>query len=373
VSSRSPQQALGAVKSTDNSAYQAGSPKSKAGQAAVQPILIPFGCPTGQAAAVGIQVGQQLKDGRLVGVDKRDQEPFCGSAVPTGDGRWWRGAQTDLMGADIEEQKKEVARLRLMIEELRTKLRELMAGCKDRGVGDVFMEVADCVGLTPILQQMSVFERLYADAKDRVRRLEKLREKVKRESAKLGNLIPESEPFLSVMDALEQDQVHEKDNSFLEVHALEGPRRSNTHTREQKASRPPAATPLAEPQQRSRRETGFALGRQPPVDVNAVRGEAKSNRQTGFPLGRQPSIDVNPIRGDAKSNRRTGFPLGRQPSIDANAAMGDAQSNRRDSQQSRMKTSTSLPVLPGAKQGEAIRHSASVVHLKVGDSGSRRW
>jgi len=134
-------------------------------------------------------------------------------------------------GADIEEQKKEVARLRLMIEELRTKLRELMAGCKDRGVGDVFMEVADCVGLTPILQQMSVFERLYADAKDRVRRLEKLREKVKRESAKLGNLIPESEPFLSVMDALEQDQVHALRDLAVRTHTHGNKKRADLQLR----------------------------------------------------------------------------------------------------------------------------------------------
>jgi len=73
--------------------------------------------------------------------------------------------------------KKENKRLRLMLEELRAKLADLMEECKMQGLEATVAKIADVVGLSKVLQIHCVFERLYQDAMDRIGRLEALRQK----------------------------------------------------------------------------------------------------------------------------------------------------------------------------------------------------
>merc|ERR1719253_963009 len=90
------------------------------------------------------------------------------------------GTQTTLTGSKLDEQAAEKSKMKLMLEELQTKLKELMTAYR-RKFGDAATKIADGLGLKELLKEETVFQRLYDDAMDRVDRLEKLRTKVKKE------------------------------------------------------------------------------------------------------------------------------------------------------------------------------------------------
>lgn len=85
--------------------------------------------------------------------------------------------QTNLVGENIVNMKHENKKLKVMLEEMKAKLNDLMSECKKKGLGDVVREICDSVGLGKLLTCRSVFEKLYQDALDRVHRLQLLREK----------------------------------------------------------------------------------------------------------------------------------------------------------------------------------------------------
>merc|ERR1711968_147171 len=90
------------------------------------------------------------------------------------------GTQTTLTSSKLDEQNNERRKLKLMLEELQTKLKELMTEYR-RKFGDAATKIADGLGLRELLKEETVFQRLYDDALDRVHRLEQLRAKVRQE------------------------------------------------------------------------------------------------------------------------------------------------------------------------------------------------
>merc|ERR1719313_1901644 len=63
-----------------------------------------------------------------------------------------------------------------MLEELQTKMKELVTKCRLK-FGNEVKEIAEELGLKDAMKEPTVFERLYEDASSRIHRLEKLREK----------------------------------------------------------------------------------------------------------------------------------------------------------------------------------------------------
>jgi len=90
------------------------------------------------------------------------------------------GTQTTLTGQKLDEHSAENKRLKVMLEELQMKLKELVDGYR-RKFGAEAKAVAETLGITALLKEDTVFQRLYDDALHRVERLETLRAKVRRE------------------------------------------------------------------------------------------------------------------------------------------------------------------------------------------------
>jgi chromosome segregation ATPase len=95
-----------------------------------------------------------------------------------------QGTQTSLTGAKLEEQANENKSLKLMIQELQEKLKELMEKCRRKGIGKEVAQLAEELGLQEVLKENTVFQRLFDDALHRIQRLEKLREKVRKEQSR---------------------------------------------------------------------------------------------------------------------------------------------------------------------------------------------
>lgn len=110
------------------------------------------------------------------------------------------GTQTALTGPKLDELSNERRKLKLMLEELQTKLKELMTAYR-RKFGDDASKIANDLGLKELLKEETVFQRLYDDALERVHRLEQLRLKVKQE--RKGGGYP-AEP--DIMQAVEENQ-----------------------------------------------------------------------------------------------------------------------------------------------------------------------
>jgi len=103
--------------------------------------------------------------------------------------------QTKLLGSHIEHEAADRTRLKVMLEELQLKVRELVRRSGRKGVE--IDAVAEELGLGEVLSRRTVFERLYSDAIDRVDRLEKLRKTVEDERAALvACLPPEAAAFM---------------------------------------------------------------------------------------------------------------------------------------------------------------------------------
>jgi len=96
-----------------------------------------------------------------------------------------QGTQTSLTGPKLDEQAKETKRLKVMLEEMQMKLKELIEKYRKK-FGPEAKEVAKEMGIDQLLKEDTVFQRLYDDALERVDRLEKLRSKIRKESRSLG-------------------------------------------------------------------------------------------------------------------------------------------------------------------------------------------
>lgn len=114
------------------------------------------------------------------------------------------GTQTTLTGRKLDEQSAETRKMKLMLEELQTKLKELMTEYR-RKFGDAATKIADGLGLRELLKEETVFQRLYDDALDRVHRLEQLRAKVRKERVRLGGDVAQP-PEMSILEAVEEQQ-----------------------------------------------------------------------------------------------------------------------------------------------------------------------
>lgn len=123
-----------------------------------------------------------------------------------------RGTQTTLTGSKLDEQVAEIKRLKVMLEELQMKLKELMDRYR-RKFGQEATEIADDMGLRDLLKEDTVFQRLYDDAIYRVHRLEKLRAKVRKDREEMwpGKSSPRTaaagSPETSVLAAVEQSEL----------------------------------------------------------------------------------------------------------------------------------------------------------------------
>eukprot|EP00929_Paragymnodinium_shiwhaense_P074744 TRINITY_DN38255_c0_g3_i1.p1 TRINITY_DN38255_c0_g3~~TRINITY_DN38255_c0_g3_i1.p1 ORF type:complete len:571 (-),score=211.34 TRINITY_DN38255_c0_g3_i1:166-1878(-) len=95
------------------------------------------------------------------------------------------GTQTDLTGETLDKQAAEARRLRLTIEELQMKLKELLEKARKKGMGAQVKELAAEVGLDEVLEEKTVWERLYKDAERRLERLDRLREQYREKRKKL--------------------------------------------------------------------------------------------------------------------------------------------------------------------------------------------
>lgn len=117
-----------------------------------------------------------------------------------------QGTQTSLTGPKLDEQVAETKRLKVMLEELQMKLKELIDKYR-RKFGSEAKHIATELGMDALLKEDTVFQRLYDDALDRVDRLEKLRAKIRKERSVLKGVaeVPSSEG--SVLAAVEQSDL----------------------------------------------------------------------------------------------------------------------------------------------------------------------
>jgi len=92
-----------------------------------------------------------------------------------------RHTQTTLTGENLATLQENNARLKVTLEEVKEKFGDLMQEGKKMGINSTLDHIVDKVGLKPLLRSRGVFEKLYRDAFDRIERLEKLREKHRRE------------------------------------------------------------------------------------------------------------------------------------------------------------------------------------------------
>eukprot|EP00747_Dinoflagellata_sp_TGD_P061145 gnl/TRDRNA2_/TRDRNA2_152384_c0_seq1.p1 gnl/TRDRNA2_/TRDRNA2_152384_c0~~gnl/TRDRNA2_/TRDRNA2_152384_c0_seq1.p1 ORF type:complete len:614 (-),score=155.81 gnl/TRDRNA2_/TRDRNA2_152384_c0_seq1:168-2009(-) len=102
--------------------------------------------------------------------------------------------------------------LKLLLEELQTKLRTMAAECKEEGLEDAFAKVMRRSGLQPMLEAVSVWDRLYRDAVDRIGRLDDLRAKYKKVAKK--DLLEGVDDIRSVVEASPLGQVLSLPPSF---------------------------------------------------------------------------------------------------------------------------------------------------------------
>jgi len=115
--------------------------------------------------------------------DKRDKRKNTNTKVAM--------VQTDLDMQGMDKMAKENKRLTVMLEEMKTKVGDMMRLAKAKGIQGMDAIIED-VGLKALEKCPSVFEKLYQDAFDRVGRLETLRERLTQQKhGALSDLIRE--------------------------------------------------------------------------------------------------------------------------------------------------------------------------------------
>eukprot|EP00929_Paragymnodinium_shiwhaense_P001804 TRINITY_DN102012_c0_g1_i1.p1 TRINITY_DN102012_c0_g1~~TRINITY_DN102012_c0_g1_i1.p1 ORF type:complete len:714 (-),score=258.11 TRINITY_DN102012_c0_g1_i1:294-2435(-) len=110
-----------------------------------------------------------------------------------------RGTQTELTGEKMAKREDETKRLKVMLEELQMKMKELMDKCRKKVGGHEMSEICEALGLKEMVKEDTVFQRLYDDALERVQRLEKLRDRIR--SEKRGGLAAAT-PLSKIEDSL---------------------------------------------------------------------------------------------------------------------------------------------------------------------------
>ena len=98
-------------------------------------------------------------------------------------------------------------KLKVCLEELQAKLRQLVGNCNQKGLGEEVSKIANSVGLERLLACPSRFEILYQDAFERIERLEELRKRTHSERRRLleGSALEEaSEAGPSVLTVVER-------------------------------------------------------------------------------------------------------------------------------------------------------------------------
>jgi len=92
-----------------------------------------------------------------------------------------RGCQTTMTGSNIDDQEAELKKMRVMLEEMQMKVKDVVKRARDDGLGETVEQYVNDVGLGGVLSHRTVFERLYKDALERVHRLEDLRARINKE------------------------------------------------------------------------------------------------------------------------------------------------------------------------------------------------
>eukprot|EP00434_Breviolum_minutum_P030342 symbB.v1.2.026841.t1/scaffold2588.1/size75582/4 len=96
-------------------------------------------------------------------------------------GKKAKAIEAGLTWGCMEDMTKENKKLKVCLEELQAKLRQVMEKSKERGIGEELSEIAHDVGLKRVLSCPSRFDILYQDAFKRIERLEELRAKIREE------------------------------------------------------------------------------------------------------------------------------------------------------------------------------------------------
>eukprot|EP00931_Biecheleriopsis_adriatica_P103030 TRINITY_DN77920_c0_g1_i1.p1 TRINITY_DN77920_c0_g1~~TRINITY_DN77920_c0_g1_i1.p1 ORF type:complete len:788 (+),score=161.24 TRINITY_DN77920_c0_g1_i1:104-2467(+) len=97
--------------------------------------------------------------------------------------------QTELNAKKLDASNEEATQLKVVVDELRGKMAELVEELHKEGLGGKVGAIVQKMGLTKLLDsQGGVYERLYADAKNRITKMQQLREQYKVELEKMAML-----------------------------------------------------------------------------------------------------------------------------------------------------------------------------------------
>mmetsp|Transcript_163177 Transcript_163177/g.523337 ORF Transcript_163177/g.523337 Transcript_163177/m.523337 type:complete len:808 (-) Transcript_163177:43-2466(-) len=223
--------------------------------------------------------------------------------------------QTNLTGPQLDEKVAENKKLRVMLEELQLKLKELITRCHTNGVGAVVEVIAANLGLGEVLKRRNVFERLYKDAMDRIVRLEELRERVDRERTELKGYAPEA--FAAVQDFIPETPLEPSVLDMVEQSPLRGLAKLATMARPAEApSR--AEVPLEPSRPRAPFRPPEAPSRHRPPEAPSGPLEV-STRHLGSPARGEGSTKGTPM-----SSRSPSGPPSRAASPAASASKAQA-------------------------------------------------
>lgn len=128
--------------------------------------------------------------------------------------------QTDLTVEQLDKKEKEIKKLKVMLEELQMKTRELAQRCTRKGVEGVDGIVED-LGLGEVFSKDTVFQRLYNDAARRAQKLEQLREKIRADRGSLLGADAKDQPEIPVMEAVENSRLSGLQRMFRQAEAVE--------------------------------------------------------------------------------------------------------------------------------------------------------
>jgi len=106
--------------------------------------------------------------------------------------------QTEITGAQMDEEAAETQRLRVMIEEMQMKVRDVLERFRRR-FGSEAKELCRDMNLEEWLREDTALQCLYDDCLARVDLLEKLRDKVKKERSRLGMSDPDEASVLATV------------------------------------------------------------------------------------------------------------------------------------------------------------------------------
>mmetsp|Transcript_89383 Transcript_89383/g.158614 ORF Transcript_89383/g.158614 Transcript_89383/m.158614 type:complete len:595 (+) Transcript_89383:43-1827(+) len=204
-----------------------------------------------------------------------------------------QGTQTSLTGSKLDEQADERKRLKVMLEEMQMKLKELVEKYRKK-FGNEAKEIAKEMGIEQLLKEDTVFQRLYDDALDRVERLEKLRAKLRKERKDLGGA-PES-PEVTVLAAVEGSDLKSM-RRFLGESVVEqtdgwgGSRKNSEKERGRESPEPPIPGKQKErgresPECVARKEP---KGLQPSVSLPSLRANSQNLNVLELKLGQRKS------------------------------------------------------------------------------------